>query len=241
MEPPAPDPAAPPTAPAPAPEPAPPLAERAVLPQAPRLNPWIAIWVRPRATMRQILETDPRRFVHRLVAIGWTAGMAQGLVLSDWGDAVPAVFLPVVFVLTAALGSALGLVLLYLNGFLLRLTGRWLEGQGDAVSIRAALAWCQAVPSIWRLSLIPPWIAALGGEAFHFRFEVERLFEPVFLLMLLIQVAVAAWQLVVFLKCLGEAHRFSAWRALSAVVLEVLILLAPFAILVLIWVGVRST
>ena len=138
MEPPAPDPAAPPTAPAPAPEPAPPLAERAVLPQAPRLNPWIAIWVRPRATMRQILEADPRRFVHRLVAIGWTAGMAQGLVLSDWGDAVPAVFLPGVFVLTAALGTALGLILLYLNGFLLRLTGRWLEGQGDAVSIRVA-------------------------------------------------------------------------------------------------------
>ena len=237
MEPP--EPAAPPDVAAPAPEFPPPFTERAAKP--PRLNPWTTIWVKPRATMRQILEADPRRFVHRLVVLGWTAGMAQGLVLSDWGDWMPAAFLPVVFILTAALGSALGLILLYLNGTLLRLTGRWLDGRGDAVSVRAALAWCQAVPSVWRLLLIPSWIAVLGDETFHFRLEAERLLDPGFLLMLLVQVAVGVWQLVVFLKCLAEAHRFSGWRALSAVVLEVLILLAPFAILVLLWVGAKAT
>lgn len=229
--------AAPPPIPAFSPEPLPPPDDATPVPARNPLNPWISLWTRPRATMRQILAARPRRFVHRLVVLGWTAGMAQGLVMSDWGDRVPTSLLPVVFVLTAAFGSVVGLAFLYLNGLLLRVTGGWLEGQADAASVRAVLAWNQAVPSVWRLLLIPPWIAALGDETFHFRFRLERVLEPGFLLMLLVQGAVGLWQLLVLLQCLGEAHRFSAWRALGAVVLEVLILLAPVAILVLLWVG----
>ncbi len=36
-----------------------------VIPPEP-LNPWFSIWVQPRATMRQVLDANPRRIVHRL-------------------------------------------------------------------------------------------------------------------------------------------------------------------------------
>src|SRR5207249_3368877 len=38
------------------------------------LVPWISIWSRPRATLRRILKTDPRRSVFLLAALGGIAG-----------------------------------------------------------------------------------------------------------------------------------------------------------------------
>ena len=49
-----------------APPPAiPPPPPPVVIPPEP-LNPWFSIWVQPRATMRQVLDANPRRMVHRL-------------------------------------------------------------------------------------------------------------------------------------------------------------------------------
>ena len=36
-------------------------------------SPWLSIWTRPRATLRLILATDPRRGVFRLAALGGIA------------------------------------------------------------------------------------------------------------------------------------------------------------------------
>ncbi len=47
------------------PPPVPPPPPPVVTPPEP-LNPWFSIWVQPRATMRQVLDANPRRMVHRL-------------------------------------------------------------------------------------------------------------------------------------------------------------------------------
>ena len=40
------------------------------------LNPWFTIWTRPRATMRSILDTDPK---HMVMVLAMLAGFAQAL------------------------------------------------------------------------------------------------------------------------------------------------------------------
>jgi hypothetical protein len=51
-----------------------------------------------------------------------------------------------------------------------------------------------------------------------------------------LHLVLGAWSFVVTLKCLGEVHRFSAWRALGSIV--VLILAIAVVIFVLIMAGV---
>src|SRR5262245_45012540 len=75
-EPPSPPPPEPPSPPVVEPRyeppPPPPPPQPPPMPAAPQepLNPWFSMWVMPRATMRQILDTNPSRFVHLLAILG---------------------------------------------------------------------------------------------------------------------------------------------------------------------------
>lgn len=42
-----------------------------------------------------------------------------------------------------------------------------------------------------------------------------------------IEVILATWSIVLTLKCVGEAHQFSAWKGLASIVLAGLILFVP--------------
>jgi hypothetical protein len=46
----------------------------------------------------------------------------------------------------------------------------------------------------------------------------------------LIELIGAIWAIVISLKCLGQAHKFSAWRALGSVLLAVLVLIGVFVV-----------
>jgi hypothetical protein len=41
--------------------------------------------------------------------------------------------------------------------------------------------------------------------------------------LLILGLTLLVWQVVIGLKCVGEAHAFSAWRALGAVILSVIL------------------
>src|SRR5437773_12442099 len=183
------------------------------------LSPWLAIWLRPRAAMRRILDTDPRRGVMALVVVAALVG-ATGVA------AEPRIALllrvPSSFILTVAYVALpiCSIVGLYLFGFLIALTGRWLEGQGDAAAVRAALAWSR-VPLIWGGLLVIPRLilaSAPGADAGDLTQNPGAAILQGVLGML--QLILGVWAVVVMLKCLGEAHRFSAWRALGAFILS---------------------
>jgi len=62
------------------------------------------------------------------------------------------------------------------------------------------------------------------------------LFVPI----LALGAVVVVWRIVVFLKCLAEAHRFSAWHALGAALIGIVLLGIPLAILVGIGIGLAG-
>jgi len=183
------------------------------------LSPWLEIWVRPRAAMRRILDTDPRRGVLALMVAAALVGAAS--LAAEPKIAVllrvPSSFLLGVAFVALPIWSIIGL---YLFGFLIALTGRWLDGQGDAVAVRAALAWSR-VPLIWGGLLAIPrliLVSAPGADAGDLTQNPGAALLQGLLGML--QLILGVWAIVVMLKCLGEAHRFSAWRALGALILS---------------------
>ena len=50
------------------------------------LVPWVSIWTRPRASLRQVLDGDPRRAVFRLAALGGVAGALKLASTSGFGE-----------------------------------------------------------------------------------------------------------------------------------------------------------
>ncbi|HUD72821.1 MAG TPA: YIP1 family protein [Dongiaceae bacterium] len=194
------------------------------------LNPWTAIFTRTRAVMRQILDTDPSRGVHRLALAG---GILETLgsdfrILGHLG-------LPLgsIIAVKAITGAIAGLLLLYLGSWLLLLTGRWLGGKATFVEVRAATAW-STVPAIWSALLYLPIVGYLGLEAFNLDIDALRS-DPVGLL-LIVPIGLAGfvlfiWRIVIYCKCLGEAHRFSAWHGLGATLIACVLVGIPLALM----------
>ena len=230
-------------APAPEPPPAvftpPPILPPAVSAGEP-LNPWLSMWTRPRATMRQILDTNPRAWVHRLAILGGICELI-GAHIPDTPP-FPVISSGAMLAFKCVAGACAGLLLLYLGSFVVWMTGRWLGGQGTFVEVRAASAWPNVL-ALWGALLWLPLIAYLGIQGFNINPESFMddsvglmLFAPV----LAIGVVLSIWRFIVALKCLGEAHRFSAWHALGAVLIGCVLLVIPFAILAGIGIGLMG-
>jgi hypothetical protein len=201
------------------------------------LNPWLAIWTQPRATMRQILGTDPRRLVHVLAILGALSRMLSSNVPPIGPLARLSLSAIVAYKVCASVVG--GLIGLYLGSAILTMTGRWLGGRGSFVAVRAAAAWSN-VPLIWGSLLWLPMLGYLGVEALNF--DPKVVFEDPGSFMMMIPIGVLAgvvgiWTLVIALKCLGEAHGFSAWQAVGAVLIGIAIVAIPFAILAGIVIG----
>jgi hypothetical protein len=180
--------------------------------------------------MRQILDTDPRRMVLPLAALGGFSACLGATLTPGVGDTLPG---SAVLTGVAIGGPVFGIVILYILGLLLRLTGGWLGGQGDATAVRCAIAWSN-VPGVWALLLWLPRAALLGGETLHAEpssIEGEMASVAVLGILQLIQLVIAIWEIVVTLKCVGEAHRFSAWHSVGAYILALVILAVPIAVI----------
>jgi hypothetical protein len=187
------------------------------------LNPWVSIWIRPRETIRWIVETDPTRQVILLAAL---SGIAQSLARASERSLGDIISVPIIFIIALIAGSIGGILSLYIGGALLRWTGSWFGGQAASEEVRAAIAW-SSVPIIWSLLLLIPELALFGEELFTSatpRIDANPLLQFLLLGFVAVEIVISIWAFVLFLKCLGEVHRFSAWKALGAVVIPGLVL-----------------
>jgi Yip1 domain len=196
------------------------------------LVPWISIWTRPRATLRQVLDSEPRRWVFRLAALGGVAGALRLASKSGFGDTHSA---SIVLAVCIAGGAVGGILALFLLTSLVGLAGRWLGGQGRMSEVMAALAWSY-VPAIWGLALWLPRAALLGEETFQSLPASIEGNPPAALLFGFLQLAqtlIGIWGFLITLKCIAEAQRFSAWRAFGAFVLVGLMVGVPVGLAML--------
>ncbi len=177
-------------------------------------NPWATIWTRPRATIRRIVATDVR------YQVTFLAILSGALIWLErrWSNPSTAAAFPMLVVIAVIVGAIVGIIELYVNGALLKWAGAALGGVGSYAEVRAALAWSR-VPVIVAFS-IGILAILLGTDGPMLGGAYSNSGASVFLL----HAALVTWGFIVMLKCVGEVHRFSAWRALGSIVLIVLVI-----------------
>jgi len=199
-------------------------------PEAPP-NPWISIFFRPRDTIKHIVENSPTKLVHTLVFFA----TAMETVMQFNADMVAQAGLPplIAVSIAALVGGVVGIITLYLFGWLYGMVGRWFGGVGVSRDCRAALAWTK-VPTFvvfgaWLVAslLIRRWIsfgagAQLGGS------PVEI---AVYAGVGLIAVVMGVWSFVILCKALGEVQGFSAIRGAVTIGVSGFVLVIPIIML----------
>lgn len=194
-------------------------------------SPYLTIWTEPRGTIRQIVDRDPRYRVIFLVVLGAELAASWGLLIKPSALQIAPQLAPEMVqhtlrtVSLAALVASpiFAIISLYGAGALLRWTGGLLAGTATATEVRAAIAW-STVPAIVSTAIsllglatgamtlpVPPNPVGLHVGLQTLLGQVN-LFEVIYLIL-------AIWGAVIWLKCLGEVHRFSAWRALGTSVI----------------------
>jgi hypothetical protein len=181
------------------------------------VDSWFSIWYRPRATIRAIVDTDARKFV---LGLAWFAGALAGLnsqvmlATADLPSNFPHLphFGPFGIAMVAMFSGLLSVASVYGLGALYRWAGAILGGTATAAEVRAAIVWSQ-VPELYLMVVII--IATVLG------FNTPTI-PPSTSLFSIVESIVGIWVFVISLKCLGEVHHFSAWRALGAILLGVL-------------------
>lgn len=188
-------------------------------------NPWLSIWVQPRETLREIIDTDPKYMLYVLyafygfpMALSFAQSFSLCTEFPTWSIVIAAI---IVCALLGFLGVAI-------STWLLMVTGKWIKGKGTYQTIRAAVAWSNVPNAVTSLT----WIALLaifGGQIFCRGFS-EKTFigyqAGVVFLIFLTQSIVSIWGFIILLKTLGEAQGFSAWRALLNVAIPFVIVVA---------------
>jgi hypothetical protein len=199
------------------------------------VDSWVTIWYQPRATIRRIVATNPKKFV---VGIAWMAGALAALdaqvavATIDYPPDIPHLprLGPIGVAIAAILFGLASVVSLYGGAALYRWASHFVGGTADAIEVRAALAWSQ-VPGLY-LEVVIIIATALG-------LYTPSVSGAVFPLSL-IETIVGVWVFVITLKCLGEVNRFSAWRALGAILIGTLATLGVVAAIVAtIWLAAR--
>jgi hypothetical protein len=199
-------------------------------PPAKPVSPFLSIWFRPRATIRRIVDTDPTRHVLLLAIANGMVWVAVGALMLDLAKVW---HLVAIVALCVALGAALGIAMLYFDGWLIRWTGHLLGGKATAEQVRAATAWSM-FPSIFGMILNMP-IAVVSWQERGLAPEAGRYAQRPDITLTAYPILVAGvrlWIEIIYYKCYGEVHGFSAWRAWGASMLEGLVIGIPLACVV---------
>jgi Yip1 domain len=202
-------------------------------------SPFATIWYRPRATIRSIVDSNPRRYV-LLLAI--TAGITAAFAALAAGR-------PVAFTIgshpiaqtslarweLSGLAKLVGyplfdVAVLFVDGWLIRWAGGLLGGTATAVEVRAAVAWAWLIWIAANLLYLP---FALSGlvrpyqqDAIRSLHDLTAVIQHNIVVTGGIFIVLTVWQLVVALKCVAEVHRFSFLRALGAYLICLFIFIA---------------
>jgi hypothetical protein len=190
------------------------------------ISPFFTILFSPRETIRKIVDTDPTRYV---IGLAWISGAISALNSKiqlanlKLPEGYPQVPLPesgpIGTAITSFVVGLMTIAMIYVLGWLYRWSGAKLGGTADSVHVRSALAWGY-LPALYA-AIVEITVFIVAGDA-------EGGNRGILLLGQLIALVLFFWSGVVSMKCLGEVHGFSAWRAFCATLLGSLALIGIF-------------
>lgn len=192
-------------------------------------NPWLKIWTEPRKTIRSIVGTDPK-FGFILLCIIY--GLPLALNLAQNMDLSTALPMWAIIIAALVVCPFLGMIGISISSWLIQVTGRWIGGKANFLSVRAVVAWSNA-PNIVSILVWCVLIGMFGMQIFNKSFS-EGHFVGVqagtLFLVMLVETIVSIWGFVILLVGLSEVQGFSVWRAFANVII-------PFvAVVAILWI-----
>lgn len=189
------------------------------------LNPWFAIWCRPRDTMDYLLEKDPEYFVIFLVSLQGMFQIFFNFINNGF------YWWPLGLIVSILIGPFISVIFLYITSILICITGGLLGGQAGGKEIRTAIAW-STVPQLYMTLIWLPlaiWISYQGYTTEEFQSLIQGPWLPVLIGLIVVQLMIGIWSFFVGLKCLGEVQGFSAIKAFLNYLLVMLLVGILFA------------
>ena len=174
------------------------------------INPWLAMWTEPRQTIRAILQSNPRYGVYYLAAM---YALQSFLYFANyWSLGISYPFYSIL-IAGVVLCPFAGFITLYIEGWILRVTGGWLRGTASMVQLRAAFAWSKIPLSINLLM----WFTLLMAHP-DYVFILDAI-GPTSIFINCICLIAGVWSLVLLIQSIREAQSFSTGRAIVNVIL----------------------
>lgn len=198
-------------------------------------SPWKTIWVEPRKTIREIVRINPKMhfwLLSWIYALPILLHMAQNMSL---GEAYSVLSIGIVSVVLAPF---VGWVFLSIFARLLQWTGRWIGGEADYLSLRAAVSWSN-VPNVINIVF---WVflsiqfgTLLYTQAFT-QMDLMGSQLGIVAVIFLAQLVLAIWTFVILLNTVSEVQRFSAWKALLNVIMPfIIVFIASWVLSWIVW------
>lgn len=172
------------------------------------IAPWFSIWTRPRTTLRAIVRAKPTFGFWILATLYAVASLFSLANFYSWG--LSSCSSP--FFLLLVLSPILGIVIFYLNAWVLQWTGSFFKGKAPIWHIRAALAWSK-VPYIASLLLWLTLLATNNTEAVF----VQAVPGSLGIVTTLIPLTLSLWSLVLLIQGISEVQSFSLGRSIANV------------------------
>jgi hypothetical protein len=195
------------------------------------VNPWLGMWVRPRETIRAILSYNKN---YLLFLLYWIYGFPLSLQFAQNFSLGDRFSLGAIIGAAAIGGIFLGFIGITIGSWLFYKTGRWIGGTGSFQDVRAAVAW-SSVPNIVGIAVWAVQVAMFGKNIFSvlfFSMPLVGMELSVTYICSIVSIALMIWGLVILLKAIGEAQRFSAWKALLNVFLPFIVIFIGLKLLV---------
>jgi hypothetical protein len=179
-----------------------------------RAFPWLSIWIEPRATIREIIATDPRRWV---AAIAASAGALGFLTLGLLERADMSIsFTNRVLLIGTIVAAPAAVFLAYVEGLLCAVSGWTLDGNGTIAQARAAVVWSWT-PIIWLCVVAIPILSRVRISTVAFRAgQVVLVHTRPGQFLTLLAWLVFAGGFIMGAECVAEIHGFSVWKGAAA-------------------------
>jgi hypothetical protein len=192
-----------------------------------KINPWIAIVIRPRIAMRYVLETNPNRdvwLIPGLIVTLFTPLLALIIYLDPESSEIMGEYKLVVAAGMVVIGGPLMygfyMILIYLTGWLYKVMGGLMSGVGTSAELRAAFVW-SLVPVIYMVAIVVP----IAGITAALSTGLHEVILGVFLVVFMVSYLGAyVWWFVIQSKVIGEAHQFSAWNGFATYILTSIVM-----------------
>ena len=191
------------------------------------INPFTAIWTRPRATVRHVIEEKSSGFIFLLIVLsGFAAGLLSSLdseqLFPVGGLLLMALFFgPIGIVVSTAIGAGVYLVV-----------GKLFKGVATYTEMFRAILTGQ-IPQIWLIPVLVFWMLVLPETYFlqpgEMPFTNSDLLPLIFFIILGL---VSIWTFVIQCKAVGEAHRLSAWKGFFIIVIPTVLVIIAIAAIV---------